>query len=84
MIKTKRQTSQIKSPFDKENVINTLAVRTIKRADAYTTNALGRAGVSTLHEAKGRIGRMKPCMRLIYARAKGQRGGNHCFVATGR
>ena len=70
MIKTKRQTPQIKSLFDKDNVIKTVAVRTIKRADADTTNALGQAGVSTVHEAQGRIGLMKPCMRPIYAGAK--------------
>jgi hypothetical protein len=50
-IKTKRQTSQIKSLFDKDNVMKTVAVRKIKRADADTTNALGRSGVSTVHEA---------------------------------
>ena len=51
-------------------MIKTVAVRTIKCADADTTNALGRAGVSTVHEAQGRIGLMKPYMRPIYAGAE--------------
>jgi len=49
MIKTKRQASRIKSLFNKENMMKTGSVRTIKRADADTTKALGRAGVSTVH-----------------------------------
>ena len=50
--------------------MKTVAVRTIKRTDTDTTKALGRAGVSTVHEAQGRIGLMKPYMRPIYAGAK--------------
>ena len=50
--------------------MKTVAVRTIKRADADTTKALGHAGVSTVHEAQGRIGLMKPYMRPIYAGAR--------------
>ena len=50
--------------------MKTVAVRTIKRTDPDTTKALGRAGVSTVHEAQGRIGLMKPYMRPIYAGAK--------------
>jgi 4-hydroxy-4-methyl-2-oxoglutarate aldolase len=42
-----------------------VAVRTIKRADANTTKSLGHAGVSTVHEAQGSIGLMKPHMRPI-------------------
>ena len=40
--------------------MKTVAVRTIKRADSDTIQALGRAGVSTVHEAQGRIGLLKP------------------------
>ena len=50
--------------------MKTVAVRTIKRTDPDTTKALGHAGVSTVHEAQGRIGLMKPYMRPIYAGAK--------------
>ncbi len=50
--------------------MKTVAVRTIKRTDPDTTKALGRAGVSTVHEAQGRIGLMKPYMRPIYAGAR--------------
>ena len=67
MIKTKRQASRIKNLFDKDNMMKTVAVRTINRANSLTTKALGHAGVSTVHEAQGRIGLMKPYMRPIYA-----------------
>ena len=50
-------------------MMKTVAVRTIKRTDTDTTKALGHAGVSTVHEAQGRIGLMKPYMRPIYAGA---------------
>ena len=50
--------------------MKTVAVRTIKRTDPDTTKALGHAGVSTVHEAQGRIGLMKPYMRPIYAGAR--------------
>ena len=51
-------------------MIKTAGVRTIKRADPDTTKALGHAGVSTVHEAQGPIGLMKPYMRPIYAGAR--------------
>ena len=51
-------------------MIKTVGVRTIKRADPDTTKALGHAGVSTVHEAQGRIGLMKTYMRPIYAGAR--------------
>jgi hypothetical protein len=47
MIKTKRQASRIKNLFDKDNMMKTVTVRTIKRANSFTTKALGHAGVST-------------------------------------
>ena len=42
--------------------MKTAAVRTIKRGDPDTTKALGRAGVSTVHETQTRIGLMRPHM----------------------
>ena len=50
--------------------MKTVAVRNIKRADAETASALGAAGVSTVHEAQGRIGLMKPYIRPVYPGAR--------------
>ena len=50
--------------------METVAVLAIKHANPDTTKTLSRAGVSTVHEAQGRIGLMKPYMRPIYAGAK--------------
>ena len=44
--------------------------RNIQRADAQTADALAKFGASTVHEAMGRVGLMKPCMRPIYAGAQ--------------
>ena len=44
MIKTKRQASRIKNLFGKDNMMKTVAVRTINRANSLTTKALGHAG----------------------------------------
>src|SRR6478736_3516717 len=44
--------------------------RNIQRADAATANALARLGASTVHEAMGRVGLMKPYMRPIYPGAQ--------------
>ena len=51
--------------------INNLGVvkRNIERADKAAVEALSHFGVSTLHEAMGRVGLMKPYMRPIYAGA---------------
>lgn len=46
-----------------------VAIRTIQRAAAEHVAALSRFGVSTIHEAMGRSGLMKPYLRPIYAGA---------------
>lgn len=46
-----------------------VAIRTIRRAAAEHVAALSRYGVSTIHEAMGRSGLMKPYLRPIYAEA---------------
>ena len=43
--------------------MESVAVPAIKRANPDTTKTLSRAGVSTVHEAQGRMGLMKPYMR---------------------
>jgi 4-hydroxy-4-methyl-2-oxoglutarate aldolase len=40
--------------------------RNIIRADRTAADALGPFGSATVHEAMGRVGLMKPCMRPIY------------------
>ena len=47
-----------------------VAVRNIPRADSATAAALGAKGASTVHEAQGRTGIMKPYMRPIYSGAR--------------
>ena len=48
-------------------MMESVAVPAIKRANPDTTKTLSRAGVSTIHEAQGRMGLMKPYMRPVYA-----------------
>lgn len=51
--------------------INHLGIvkRNIERTDAATVERLSRFGVATLHEAFGRAGLMKPCIRPVYSGA---------------
>jgi 4-hydroxy-4-methyl-2-oxoglutarate aldolase len=44
--------------------------RNIARADRATADALAKFGASTVHEAMGRVGLMKPYMRPIYSGAQ--------------
>jgi 4-hydroxy-4-methyl-2-oxoglutarate aldolase len=44
--------------------------RNIQRADGDVAARLGAFGTATVHEAMGRVGLMKPCMRPVYAGAQ--------------
>lgn len=47
-----------------------LVYRNIQRADRATADALAALGSATVHEAMGRVGLLKPCMRPVYAGAQ--------------
>jgi 4-hydroxy-4-methyl-2-oxoglutarate aldolase len=47
-----------------------VVVRKIQRTDAFVCGRLAKLGVSTVHEALGRSGLMRPYMRPIYAGAQ--------------
>ena len=47
--------------------MKTVVVRNIKRADAAVVKRLGVLGTSTVHEAYGRFGLMKPYLRPVWA-----------------
>ena len=50
--------------------MKTVAVKNIKRANADLAASLGDLGASTVHEAQGRTGLLKPYMRPIFTGAK--------------
>lgn len=50
--------------------MNSIVVRNIKRPDAEDVTRLGAHGVSTVHEAMGRLGLMKTYMRPIWPGAQ--------------
>jgi 4-hydroxy-4-methyl-2-oxoglutarate aldolase len=47
--------------------MKTVVVRNINRTDADVVNRLGALGASTVHEAYGRVGLMKPYLRPVWA-----------------
>src|SRR6202165_5553831 len=47
--------------------MKTVVVRNIKRTDAGLVKRLGALGGATAHEAYGRFGLMKPCLRPVWA-----------------
>lgn len=47
-----------------------VVVRNIQRADAAAVERLSRLGVSTIHEAQGRLGNMRPYMRPAWKGAR--------------
>ncbi len=47
--------------------MKTVVVRNINRTDAELVRRLGALGTSTVHEAYGRIGLMKPYLRPVWA-----------------
>ncbi len=50
--------------------MNNVAVRHIDRAEPLTIHILASFGVVTVHEAQGRVGLLKPCVRPIYPGAR--------------
>ena len=60
--------------------MKTVVVRNIERADAAVVKRLGALGASTVHEAYGRIGLMKPYMRPVWQ--GGEAAGTAVTVLT--
>ena len=60
--------------------MKTVVVRNIHRTDAALVKRLGALGASTVHEAYGRIGLMKPCLRPAWA--GGEAAGSAVTVLT--
>ena len=50
--------------------MKTVAVKNISRVDGEIASRLGEIGTSSVHEAQGRTGLLKPYMRPIYPRAR--------------
>ena len=50
--------------------MKTVAVKHISRVDGEIASRLGKIGTSSVHEAQGRTGLLKPYMRPIYPRAR--------------
>lgn len=67
MRKTREKVPRIRNLFDKDNMIETVAFLAIRRANPDTTKTLSRAGVSTVHEAQGRIGSNETLYAPVYA-----------------
>ena len=59
--------------------MKTVAVKHISRVDGEIASRLGEIGTSSVHEAQGRTGLLKPYMRPIYPRA---RIGGHSLAAS--
>ena len=67
MRETREKVPRIRNLFDKDNMMETVAVLAIKRANPDTTKTVSRAGVSTVHEAQGRIGSNETLYAPVYA-----------------